>query len=483
MSAGWWKSIELKNKLMKHFALFALIVLILTFACTDENKSAKKDKFAILDAKIEGYSNKLVVIRNEDPFILKEDSIFTDESGSFKYKVELTSPVYLLLNIDGELFTVYFRPQDQLNFYSNIKNISENIRFSGSSAVYNNYLIKQQISNQKFQNNILNLFIYNQQNALRLIDSVKDIQHSKLNVLKQNFGNIDDYFTQMETKRVDYNWAYNRLLFSFFYKSYAPKISIQLDPDFFSFLNVISPNDSSSLNLKSYREFLDAYYYYQLKLFEINKDTIQSMLQYRYSNLPLIFTSEKVKNFMAFDIARTNIVSNGVKDVDEIDSLMNVYCSHSPFRQFIVNQFAKWNHLRKGMIANDFTFISTNGDSVKLSQFKGKFIYIDVWASWCKPCMEEVPALQKLQEKYSNKNIVFLSISVDQDKLYWSKFVNEKRLNGIQLFAGRSDMLYNYYLITGIPRFILIDDKGRFVESTAPSPRSGADKLISSVLK
>ena len=468
---------------MKYFTLLTLLVLLSIFACKDENKSEKIEKFAILDAKIEGYLNKLIIIRNEDPYMLKEDSVFTDETGCFTYKAELTEPVYLLLNIDGELFTIYFRPHDHLNFYSNIKELTANIRYSGSSAVYNNYLIKQQNANQKFQNSILNLFIYNQQNALRLIDSVKDIQHSKLNILKQNFGNIDLYFAEMEKKRIDYNWAYNRLLFSFFHKAYAPKISTQLDPDFFAFLNVISPNDSSSLSLKSYREFLDAYYYYQLKLFEINKDTIQSMLQYRYSNLPQVFTSEKVKNFMAFDIARTNIVSNGVKDVDEIDSLMKIYCSHSPFRQFIVNQFAKWNHLRKGKIANDFTFISTNGDSVKLSHFKGKYIYIDVWASWCKPCMEEVPALQKLQEKYSHKNIVFLSISVDQDKLFWSKFIKEKKMNGIQLFAGRSDMLYNYYLITGIPRFILIDENGRFVESTAPSPRAGADKLLSTVLK
>lgn len=120
------------------------------------------------------------------------------------------------------------------------------------------------------------------------------------------------------------------------------------------------------------------------------------------------------------------------------------------------------------------------GGTSSLNDFKGKYVYIDVWATWCGPCIAEIPALKDIEKKYHDKNIAFVSISIDKEPAYekWKKMVNEKELGGVQLLAD-SDWKSQFvldYKINGIPRFILIDPEGSIVNADAPRPSSS--KLI-----
>ena len=130
----------------------------------------------------------------------------------------------------------------------------------------------------------------------------------------------------------------------------------------------------------------------------------------------------------------------------------------------------------KGKPSPDFNYENYKGGKTKLSDLKGKYVYIDLWATWCGPCRAEIPHLQKTEEKYHGKNIEFVSISIDQAKDYekWKKFVADKNLGGVQLFADKDwqSEFVTSYGVTGIPRFILIDPKGNILESDAPRPSS-----------
>jgi thiol-disulfide isomerase/thioredoxin len=127
-------------------------------------------------------------------------------------------------------------------------------------------------------------------------------------------------------------------------------------------------------------------------------------------------------------------------------------------------------------LAPGFDYVNFKGGTTKLSDLNGKFVYIDVWATWCGPCRAEIPFLKKVEEKYHDKNIAFVSISVDVDKDLekWKKFVEEKQLGGIQLFADKnwnSDFMKSFS-INSIPRFILIDPSGKVVSADAARPSS-----------
>jgi len=112
------------------------------------------------------------------------------------------------------------------------------------------------------------------------------------------------------------------------------------------------------------------------------------------------------------------------------------------------------------------------GGRNSLGDYKGKYVYIDVWATWCGPCKQQIPFLQKLEEKYHGKNIEFVSISIDQPGLKdnWRKMIADKKRGGVQLFANGDQAFSSAYQISGIPRFILIDPHGNIVEANAPRP-------------
>jgi thiol-disulfide isomerase/thioredoxin len=130
------------------------------------------------------------------------------------------------------------------------------------------------------------------------------------------------------------------------------------------------------------------------------------------------------------------------------------------------------NMPKEGEPAIDFTYPDKDGNEFSLSSFKGNLVYVDVWATWCGPCLGQIPALQKLGEEYHGKNITFLSVSVDNDKEAWLEMVDEKELGGIQLWADGWSGITKSYAIFGIPRFMLFSADGNVISTNAPRPTS-----------
>jgi len=125
-----------------------------------------------------------------------------------------------------------------------------------------------------------------------------------------------------------------------------------------------------------------------------------------------------------------------------------------------------------------FTYENFKGGTTSLSELKGKYVYIDVWATWCGPCRQEIPFLQTIEKKYHGKNIEFVSVSVDKAKDHdkWQKMVTDKSLGGVQLFADKdwSSDFIQAYGINSIPRFILIGPDGKVIDADAKRPSDPA---------
>ncbi|GAB1307353.1 TlpA disulfide reductase family protein [Urechidicola sp. KH5] len=158
---------------------------------------------------------------------------------------------------------------------------------------------------------------------------------------------------------------------------------------------------------------------------------------------------------------------------------------------FYKEYFGKLIDLREklnGKPAPEFNdYQNFDGSTTSLSDLKGKYVYVDVWATWCGPCKREIPFLKAVEKKYHDKNIAFVSLSVDDDRRSgswekaesdWKAMVADKELGGIQILSPKgwqSDFVQDYE-IQGIPRFILIGPDGNTVEASAPRPSD--EKLI-----
>ncbi|MBU0940801.1 MAG: TlpA family protein disulfide reductase [Bacteroidetes bacterium] len=125
-------------------------------------------------------------------------------------------------------------------------------------------------------------------------------------------------------------------------------------------------------------------------------------------------------------------------------------------------------------VSPNFSFINYKGGQSTLEDFKGKYVYIDIWATWCAPCIREIPYLQKIEELYHGRNIAFLSISSDQysDIEKWKKMIVTKSMSGVQLLEDNrvATAFSTYFNVDTIPRFILIDPKGVIIDSNTLRP-------------
>lgn len=159
--------------------------------------------------------------------------------------------------------------------------------------------------------------------------------------------------------------------------------------------------------------------------------------------------------------------------IDGTDSLTSVYyqeVSDPQMRSGFEALARQYNSLAQGQTAPEFTLESINDSAISLSSFRGKYVYIDVWATWCMPCRREIPYLKALEKQLDTSSIAFVSISIDSDKQAWRDMVHHEKLNGIQLYSGSDGPFIHSYLIRQVPRFILINPEGRIVNANMSRP-------------
>ena len=140
--------------------------------------------------------------------------------------------------------------------------------------------------------------------------------------------------------------------------------------------------------------------------------------------------------------------------------------------------YAKLELLKKGNPAPDFEYESLEGESVSLSSLKGNVVYVDVWATWCGPCVAEFPHSRALKERFKDaKDVKWVYVSIDNANARekWVEAVAKHQLKGIHLFSGEgwNATIAKLYQITGIPRYLLIDKAGNIYDSNASRPSSG----------
>ena len=140
----------------------------------------------------------------------------------------------------------------------------------------------------------------------------------------------------------------------------------------------------------------------------------------------------------------------------------------------------------KGHPALVFDAEDKDGRTFSLTNYKGRYIYIDVWATWCIPCKKQIPYLEKLKKKYEGKPIDLISISQDKSIDAWKRFINKSKTTSDQ-FISNPDLkksINNVYLIRFIPSFILIDPNGNILNSNCYTPSDPAmDMLLEKLLK
>ncbi len=220
-----------------------------------------------------------------------------------------------------------------------------------------------------------------------------------------------------------------------------------------------------------------ATYFYQtpqIIAHDLNSGTVGEKIKALYDN----YQCPQVRNVVTDYILNSYISSfdyatHYEEGLAEINKLTEEYqLDHTYLRQFKMRQYST----KGAAFPKEVELIDSNGKQIDFSSFRNKIVYIDLWASWCKPCIGEIPHLQRIEKELANRqDIVFVSISIDQSMTAWKKKMEELNLHGNQLIDSKG-RLSQYLNIKSIPFFLIYDKEGKLLRYGAPRPSTG-DRL------
>jgi peroxiredoxin len=138
--------------------------------------------------------------------------------------------------------------------------------------------------------------------------------------------------------------------------------------------------------------------------------------------------------------------------------------------------------IKKGVSAPDFSLPDLEGKMVSLSDLKGKIVFLNIWATWCPPCVEEMPSMEKLYKVMENEKFQILAVSVDADGAKAVKPFVEKHKLSFPVLTDTKGTIRALYQTTGVPETIIIDKNGIVVEKVI-GPRDWASSKFTSVFQ
>lgn len=171
--------------------------------------------------------------------------------------------------------------------------------------------------------------------------------------------------------------------------------------------------------------------------------------------------------------------------LNHLDRLIKMYPWLSEAKNLkttIINNRAQMMKLQPGQPAPSISYPDHLGQLQGLEKYKGKYLLVDFWASWCGPCRQAIPKVMELHEQYKAKGLEVVSISIDTDKKAWEKAMADEKMPWEQLLSNDKDKTMALYQFSGIPTLYLIDREGKIVTKfTGYSPE--AEKEIKAVIE
>ncbi|UOX33898.1 TlpA family protein disulfide reductase [Flavobacterium sediminilitoris] len=188
---------------------------------------------------------------------------------------------------------------------------------------------------------------------------------------------------------------------------------------------------------------------------------------------------EKTKKFLLYTFLEEIINNFSKPDAEKYFQLFSENVTDKKLIEIIEKKYYGISKKATQKESTNVNFINENKKETSLdevvSNYKGKVLYIDFWASWCAPCRAAMPSSRKLHETYKNENIEFIYVSIDKNFDAWTKAYKKEFISGDNNFLATNypeATLYKEILLKSIPRYLIYDKNGKLVNGNAPSPDS-----------
>lgn len=447
---------------------FLLISLITILSC---NKNEPVN-YAIISGKIINAGDKITLYNQyNNTYDGKSKTIYLAKNGLFRDTIYISTGKLYRFHESRNLTEFIINNGDEIVVNYDAENHQNTLFFTGEKANENNYFAKKNRETSKIKKG--NRVHYSKEEAeyKKELSLIKKKQEKLLN----NTQGISKDFKRKEKNNIYYEYLLGLKRYKLYHALYANKRGFKPSDNFTNTLknelSALTYDNVESFKYSSYyRDLVD--YFYSEKGIDFSK---KKSLQIDLSVLTIFsrIQNETIKNYLLYKYAVIRIKRS--KNVDDFYRLFSKSSTDLKNNKAIRNIYTELKKLSKGDLSPKFINYKNNNEGVvSLDDFNGKYIYIDIWATWCKPCIKEIPYLNSLEKKYNNKNIQFVGISIDNKSALkkWKKMIVDKKMSGIQLIADnmKQSSFMKEYQVNAIPRYILIDPEGKIVTANAPRP-------------
>ncbi|GAA4304695.1 TlpA family protein disulfide reductase [Aestuariibaculum suncheonense] len=437
-----------------------LLMLVLS-VCACENK---KNQGVILSGVITNKASEEFVIVDSNSNV--RDTIQISENGSFKDTLYIEEGIHLI-NYGSIFFRAYFEKEKDLGIHFDTKDFKNSLAFSGQGAENNIYLLNKKANEYELIGRSNDFF--SMEEATFKAKSM-DIKNELLKLLDAN-TKVSEVFKSKEKRNINYEFLSRLQGYQQSHGYATNQLDFKTSEGFGELNSKFDYNKGGDFLFSSaYKRLVKNYISKTAKKLE-QTDGLSEDIAYLTAVSKIL--NDTIKNSLLFDDARY-----GITYTSDLTAYYNIFIKASTnevHKQEITESYNLLKKVSKGEPSPEFyAYENYNGEKTSLRDLKGKYLYIDVWATWCGPCKKEIPYLKEVEKLYRDKNIEFVSISIDkhEDRDKWIKMIEDKELQGVQLLADNAwqSQFVKDYLIKGIPKFILLDPKGIIINSNAPRP-------------
>lgn len=281
-----------------------------------------------------------------------------------------------------------------------------------------------------------------------------------------HFEKISPRFAEVEAGRIHYGYASNLMM----YVAAHPMLTKEEWTPTKQYTDLIRENSKEYPRLAGLREYRE-YMKEAARIFDPHSAKGESLLERSLKQMKWFaenINNDTLRETLINVVATEYVDQEGVKNAAPLRNLQATYVTMPSLNRLFDKACAAWDLTVPGRPSPEPKAETLSGDTLRLSDYRGKYIYIDLWATWCAPCRKQFPFLKTLEEKFKGKNIVFIGLSTDADKEAWRAMA--PTLSGIQAHLGTKSEFARAYKVEGIPHFILLDRQGRIINNAMTRP-------------
>lgn len=414
----------------------------------------------VLEVDVTDQASKEVVLIYHDQILTVE----LDSVGHAEFVIDDEDAVYARMchypRVD-QMMNVYLERGDRASVSFSGKDFMGTFAFEGDMEPAVKYL-----------NTVVLTALPDEDYALPFDEYVNKLEKKEaeaVKLLEANGVSKAGNFEEIEKGRIRYSYATQLLMYPLGHRFMVQDMNYQPDQKYYDVLDTYVVADDLLADLDQYREFIaEAAHVLDADNRDETAAYPRAVAQMRF--IADRFEAGKTRDVLLHRLANAYVTRFGIEDTQDMENIYRTYVQDPVLVAKYDAAREKWNLASVGKPSPDFKGVDVNGKEYTLADFRGKYVYIDVWATWCGPCRQEIPYLKKLDEDYKDAQIVFLSLSVDQDKAKWEKMVKEQSMSGVQLHIGQNSSFQQAYKIEGIPHFILLDREGRIIDKKMSRP-------------